>query len=195
MYGNGSCEATFNDTCLDALENSPTWNGREWEIGNPRDPPECKLTVDMASIGAAEKYTRWSDEIGKDQSKNITWLRGTELISFVSPLNTPDQYGLGVRDASYSADMVLVTWGYAKNRSSESYYETEEARQLVSELACMRGLNNTPEENQRIEDERNEGKEGEEEEGEDDSAAVGAREAMLPTLVLLLPLATLFALL
>ncbi|KAM6536384.1 hypothetical protein FALCPG4_002391 [Fusarium falciforme] len=195
MYGNGSCEVTFNDTCLDALENSPTWNGREWEIGNSRDPPECKLTVDMTSIGAAEKYTRWSDEIGKDQSKNITWLRGTELISFVSPLNTPDQYGLGVRDASYSADMVLVTWGYAKNRSSESYYETEEARQPVSELVCMRGLNNTPEEHQRIEDERNEGKEGEEEEGEDDSAAVGATEAMLPTLVLLLPLATLFALL
>lgn len=91
--------------------------------------------------------------------------------------------------------MVLVTWGYAKNRSSESYYETEEASQPVSELVCMRGLNNTPGENKRIEDERNEGKEGEKEEGEDDSAAVGGREAMLPTLVLFLPLATLFALL
>ncbi|KAJ3468221.1 hypothetical protein MRS44_002286 [Fusarium solani] len=195
MYGNGSCKATFNDTCLDALENSPTWNGREWEIGNPRDPPECKLIVDMTSIRAAENYTQWSDEIGKDQAKNITWLRGTELVSFVSPLNTPDQHGLGVRDASYSTDMVLVTWGYAKNRSSESYYETEEARQPVSELVCMRGLNNTPEDNQHIEDECNEGKEEEEQEDDDHSAAVGEIEAILPTLVLFLPLATLFALL
>ncbi|KAM6517925.1 hypothetical protein FSOLCH5_006695 [Fusarium solani] len=195
MYGNGSCEATFNDTCLDALENSPTWNGREWEIGNPCDPPECKLTVDMTSIRAAENYTRWSDEIGEDKAENITWLRGTEFVSFVSPLNTPGQYGLGVRDASYSADMVLVTWGYVKNRSCESYYETEEASQPVSELVCMRDLNNTPEENKRIEDERNEGNEGEEEEDDDGSAAVSGREAMLPTLVLFLPPATLFALL
>ncbi|RSL92084.1 hypothetical protein CDV31_015303 [Fusarium ambrosium] len=195
VYGNGSCEDSFNDTCLDALENSPNWNGREWEIGNPRNPPECKLTVDMTSILAAENYTRWSDEISKDKAKTITWLRGTEFVSFVSPLNTPDQYGLGVRDASYSADMVLVTWGYTKNRSSESYYDTEEARQPVSKLVCMRGLNNTPEENKRIEDERNEGKEGKEREGEDDSTAVGGRETMLPTLVLFLPLAALFALL
>ncbi|KAI8720144.1 hypothetical protein NCS52_00459100 [Fusarium sp. LHS14.1] len=194
MSGNGSCEATFNDTCLDALENSPTWNGREWEIGNPRDPPECKFTVDMTSILAAENYTWWSDEIDKEKAENITWLGGTEFVSFVSPLNTPDQYGLGVRDASYSADMVLVTWGYAKNRSSESYYETEKARQPVSELVCMRGLNNTPEENQRIEDERNEEEEGKERE-DDDNAAVGGKMAMLPTLVLFLPLATLFALL
>ncbi|KAJ4328870.1 hypothetical protein N0V84_000658 [Fusarium piperis] len=195
VYGNGSCENSFNDTCLDALENSPTWNGREWEIGNPRDPPECKLTVDMTSVLAAENYTKWSDKINKDKVKNITWLRGTEFVSFVSPLNTPDQYGLGVRYASYSADMVLVTWGYAMNRSSESYYTTEKARQPVSKLVCMRGLNNTPEENKRIEDERNEDTEEEEEGERDNSAAADGRDIMLPTLVLLLPLATLFALL